>query len=227
MSTALETARRDPASMKGRILSAARVLFGEYGFHGVTTRMIAKSVGIDISTLHYHWGDKRGLYEAVIANLSAEIGVKLAEIEKQVHGRPLSVRLAVAIDVMCDHLFDHPEAANLILHSYFAKTRPEAGLDASLTEHVANIAIAMGLALDRCQVSPEANARVLAVWNAVTNFTSGESLFRPMLGVDHGRYVKVVKDTLKFILIPAFTRPPASPDRADVPDNRGEGPRNH
>ncbi|MBW1801886.1 MAG: helix-turn-helix transcriptional regulator, partial [Deltaproteobacteria bacterium] len=36
--------------MKGRILSAARRIFGEYGFHGATTRMIAQEVGIDIST---------------------------------------------------------------------------------------------------------------------------------------------------------------------------------
>jgi AcrR family transcriptional regulator len=36
----------------------ARKIFGEYGFHGTTTRMIAQEVGIDISTLHYHWGEK-------------------------------------------------------------------------------------------------------------------------------------------------------------------------
>ncbi|HCX01220.1 MAG TPA: TetR/AcrR family transcriptional regulator, partial [Syntrophaceae bacterium] len=39
--------------MKARILAAARRIFGEYGFHGTTTRMIASEVGIDISTLHY------------------------------------------------------------------------------------------------------------------------------------------------------------------------------
>jgi hypothetical protein len=37
-------------------LTAARRLFGEYGDHGVTPRMIAKDVGIDISTLYCHWG---------------------------------------------------------------------------------------------------------------------------------------------------------------------------
>ena len=56
MPSPLEKARQAPDSMKGRILSAARKLYGEYGFHGVTARMIAKEVGIDVSTLYYHWG---------------------------------------------------------------------------------------------------------------------------------------------------------------------------
>lgn len=45
--------------MKARILAVARKIYGEYGFHGTTMRMIAKEVGIDISTLHYHWGKRR------------------------------------------------------------------------------------------------------------------------------------------------------------------------
>ena len=129
MPTALEKARQAPDSMKARILSAARKLFGEYGFHGVTTRMIAKEVGIDISTLHYHWGEKQELYEAVLTDLSDEIRAKLVDIEALVHGKPLAVRLEVAIDVMCDHLFGNPESANLMLFSYFSKNRLTSDID--------------------------------------------------------------------------------------------------
>ena len=206
MPTALEKARQAPDSMKARILSAARKLFGEYGFHGVTTRMIAKEVGIDISTLHYHWGEKQELYEAVLTDLSDEIRAKLVEIEDLVHGKPLAVRLEVAIDVMCDHIFGNPESANLMLFSYFSKNRLTSDIDVRLTRHLANIAVAMGLAVDKSQVPPQANARVLAVWNSVINFAAGESFFRPLLRVDPQTYVQVVKETLKFILVPAFTQ---------------------
>jgi AcrR family transcriptional regulator len=34
--------------------------------------MIAQEVGIDISTLHYHWGEKKDLYEAVILATSPD-----------------------------------------------------------------------------------------------------------------------------------------------------------
>ena len=206
MPTALDIARQAPDSMKARILAAARRLFGEYGFHGVTTRMIAKAVGIDISTLHYHWGDKQELYEAVLTDLSDEIRGKLIEIEALVHGKPLHERLAVAIEVMCDHLFDNPEAANLMLFSQFSKNRITSALDARMGRHLANIAVAMGLAVDKSNVPARANARVLAVWNAVINFAAGEGSFRPMLKLDREAYMTVVKETLKFILIPAFTR---------------------
>lgn len=206
MPSTLEKARQAPDSMKARILTAARVLFGEYGFHGVTTRMIAKEVGIDISTLHYHWGEKQDLYEAVLTDLNDGIRGKLVEIEKMVHGKPLSVRLEVAIDVMCDHLFSNPESANLMLFSQFSKTRLTSEIDAQITRYLSNIAVAMGLAVDKANVPPQANARVLAVWNSVINFAAGESFFRPMLKLDPEGYIDVVKETLKFILIPAFAQ---------------------
>lgn len=206
MASPLEKARQDPESMKGKILTAARRLFGEYGFHGVTTRMIAKEVGIDISTLYYHWGEKQDLYEAVLTDLDDEIRDKLREIERIVKGKPIDVRLEVAIDVMSDHLFQNPEASNLMLFSFFSKTRTNSDPDARMAKRLANIAVAMGLALDKSHVPPQANARVLAVWNSIINFASGEGYFRPMLNLDRDAYLEVVKETLKFILIPAFAR---------------------
>lgn len=206
MPSPLEKARRDPGSMKARILESARKLFGEYGYHGVTTRMIAKKVGIDVSTLYYHWGEKQDLYEAVLTDINDEIRDKLSEIERMVRGRPLDYRLGIAIDVMCDYLFLRPEASRLILFSYFSKTRTDSIIDARMTEHIANIAIAMGLAFDKNNVSPQANARVLAVWNSVINFSAGKDFFKSLLKLDSEEYASVVKESLKFILIPAFTQ---------------------
>ena len=123
MPTPLEKAKKDPDSMKAKILNSARSLFAEYGYHGVTTRMIAKEVGIDISTLHYHWGDKENLYEAVITDLNDGMDNKLREIEKMVHGKPLGFRLEVAIDVMSDYFFANQAVAKLIMSSYYLKTR--------------------------------------------------------------------------------------------------------
>ena len=206
MPTPLEKARKDPESMKAKILFAARDLFAEYGYHGVTTRMIAKEVGIDISTLHYHWGDKEALYEAVIEDLTDEIEDKLREIEGIVHGRSLAYRLEVAIDLMCDYLFAQPAVAKLVMCSHFLKTRASAVLDERLFKQVSNIAIAMGLAPDKNDVSATANARVLAVSNAIYCFTAGQDFLRTILKVDQEEYQRVIRETLKFILIPAFTQ---------------------
>jgi AcrR family transcriptional regulator len=206
MPSALEKARQDPNSMKARILAAARRIFGEYGYSETTTRKIAKNVGIDISTLYYHWGEKQDLYEAVLQDVSEEIQSRLNQVEKTVSGKPLKDRLEVSIDMMCDYLFSHPEVSNLILFGYFSKTRHGVTMDIKIPEYISNIALAMELAADKKTVTVEDKARILAVWNTVLNFISGEDFFRPMLKTNHENYVNVVKETLKFILVPAFTR---------------------
>ena len=206
MPSRLERARQDPNSMKARILSSARKLFGEYGYNDTTTRMIAGDVGIDISTLYYHWGEKQDLYEAVLIEISDEIQKKLNEVEKKVSGLDLTTRLEIAIDMMSDYLFSHPEVSNLILFGYFNKTRHGVTLDISMSQHITNIAVAMGLSDSRERVSTEAKARILAVWNTVLNFISGENFFRPLLETNREEYIRVVKETLKFILVPAFTK---------------------
>lgn len=179
MRSPLDKARQDPGSMKARILTIARKLFGESGYSSTTTRMIAKEVGIDISTLYYHWGEKSDLYEAVITDLNDEIQKQLKGIEKLARGKNLKERLEIAIDNVCDYLFAHPEASNLILYRYFTKKNHEPNIDIRIPEYINNIAVAMGLALDRRHISPQAKARVLAVWNSGFNFISGENFFDP------------------------------------------------
>jgi AcrR family transcriptional regulator len=205
MPSPLEKARQDPKSMKARILASARRIFGEYGYNKTTTRMIAKDVRIDISTLYYHWGEKQDLYEAVLEDVGDEIQHKLNGIERNVSGQSLTKRLEIALDMMCDYLFSHPEVPNLILYGYLNTSPNGVTLDIKMSEHIANIAVAMKLAPNKNEISVQARARILAVWNTVLNFISAENFFRPMLDTNHADYVQVVKETLKFILVPAFT----------------------
>ncbi|MCL5808169.1 MAG: TetR/AcrR family transcriptional regulator [Deltaproteobacteria bacterium] len=206
MTTPLEKARKDPESMKARILDCARRIFGQYGFHGTTTRMIAQAVGIDISTLHYHWGGKKDLYESVVVDINKDLRQKLIEVEKAIHGLPLSERLDISIDLTTDYLFEHPEISNLILFRYFGKTRSNGNIDSIIPEFAADIARSMGLAQDKKNVAPETMMKVLAVMNSIHNFISGEGFFQDMVKVERERYIALVKETLKFIHIPAFTQ---------------------
>ncbi|ABW67352.1 TetR/AcrR family transcriptional regulator [Desulfosudis oleivorans] len=206
MPTPLEKARSNPDSMKARIFASAQKLFAEYGYDGTTTRMIAKDVGIDISTLYYHWGEKKELYMAVLEHFKREIGSKLKEIEAMVRGKSLETRLDVAIDEMCDYLFDRIEVTRLILFSSFIKSRDTDDLGVAISDHISNIAVAMGLAMDKSSITPEAKARVMAMVLSLFSFISGEIFLRPILNIDAPEYVRTVKETLKFTLIPAFTR---------------------
>jgi len=253
MISTLEKARKDPDSMKAKILKVARRVFGEYGFHGATTRLIAQETGIDISTLHYHWGDKANLYESVILDITDDLKSELAEVEKVIHGLPLAKRMEIAIGMVTDYLFACPEISNLILFRYFGKTRHEAAVDPStaskprsgergkksrpsisrgavrlsngsgstlsmpraeaggsrrvdfhMPEFVSDIARSMHLSESSKDVPVEAKMKVLAMMNAIYNFISGEEFFRSMLALKRNDYISMVKQTLDFILIPAF-----------------------
>ncbi len=205
MASSLEKAKQNPESMKAKILTSARKIFGEYGFHGTTTRMIAKAVDIDISTLYYHWGEKGDLYEAVIRDISDGLRQKLIEVEKIVKGRPLEERLEIAIEEMSDYLFANPEISNLTLFRYFTKTRHGSIIDFKVPEYISDIAYSMGISKDRKNVPNDAKMKVLFIMNAIHNFVSGENFFRPMLGVDRETYIRESKETLKFFSLSAFT----------------------
>jgi AcrR family transcriptional regulator len=55
------------------ILDAAEVVFADSGFHGATTRAIAERAGANAALIHYYFGSKEALYEAVIARRSGAI----------------------------------------------------------------------------------------------------------------------------------------------------------
>jgi TetR/AcrR family transcriptional regulator, regulator of cefoperazone and chloramphenicol sensitivity len=203
METTLEKARKDPDSMKGRILAVARRVFGEYGFHGTTMRMIAHEVGIDISTLHYHWGEKKDLYEAVIIDINNDLREKLIEVEEVIHGLPRGERVAISLDMMTDYLFDHPEISNLILFRYIAKTRHDVTLDFRVPEFTRDIVHSMGLPEDKDNVG-QSMISIITVMNSLHNFISGEEFFRPMVKASRDRYKRLVKETLKSIYVVAF-----------------------
>jgi AcrR family transcriptional regulator len=68
--TAVKPGRGRPAKsagvdLKQTILDAAEGLFARHGFYGVTTRQVAAEAGVDTALIHYYFGAKRELFDAV------------------------------------------------------------------------------------------------------------------------------------------------------------------
>jgi len=66
----LEKTRVDPEGTPARILDAAESVFAEHGFAGTSTREIARRAGVPFGALHYHWGSKKELWEAVFQRVT-------------------------------------------------------------------------------------------------------------------------------------------------------------
>lgn len=60
-------------STRERILEAAAVEFAEQGYAGARVAAIAQRSGANVERLYYYFGDKRGLFAAVMGDVMAQI----------------------------------------------------------------------------------------------------------------------------------------------------------
>jgi AcrR family transcriptional regulator len=64
---------RDVEATRRRLLDAARTLFAEHAFDDVTVRDICREARANLALVNYHFGDKQGLYLALMNEAIAAI----------------------------------------------------------------------------------------------------------------------------------------------------------
>jgi TetR/AcrR family transcriptional regulator, regulator of cefoperazone and chloramphenicol sensitivity len=69
---------KDPTNPRQRLLDEASRLFSERGFDAVTTREICAAANLNPGAIHYHFGDKDGLYREVLRQPIHELKAQLA-----------------------------------------------------------------------------------------------------------------------------------------------------
>jgi AcrR family transcriptional regulator len=96
----------DPSHTEARLLEAAGEIFAEFGYRSATVRQICEKAGANVAAVNYHFGDKEGLYLAVLRS------VPNAHAEKYPPGRGLEgnasaeARLRAYIDSLLHRVFD-------------------------------------------------------------------------------------------------------------------------
>ena len=68
MNTPMISVPQKQRPVRERILEAAEAVFAESGYEGATVTDIAARAGLPKSNLHYYFGTKEALYEAVLLN---------------------------------------------------------------------------------------------------------------------------------------------------------------
>ena len=99
---------RPPVQQRGedtrlRILQAALEVFAAEGYEGASTRTLAQRAGVNLPALQYYFGNKEGLYRAVIDRLGETLERRIApvteEIRRLMANGPIPRRQAV--DLLC------------------------------------------------------------------------------------------------------------------------------
>ena len=111
----------DPVETRRGILNAAEECFAASGFVGATTRRVAARAGVNVATLHYHFGSKEKLYRAVLDAATRQDVPFLAS------GETPEERLSSAVDTLWDFGAAHPTLPRLSLLHRLAGPAPAAG----------------------------------------------------------------------------------------------------
>lgn len=60
---------------RDRLLDSAEELFANFGLYGVTVRNVAEHAGVDSALIHYYFGTKRGMFDAVFGRRAETINI--------------------------------------------------------------------------------------------------------------------------------------------------------
>jgi len=104
-------ARDQPHGTAAKILDAAEHVFAEHGYAGTSTREIARQADVPFGALHYHWGSKKQLWDAVFRRLADRTRDTI--IGNFTPGATLGALLDNLVDAFLDFFAQHRTVARL------------------------------------------------------------------------------------------------------------------
>lgn len=130
----MKAAGTAPATTRGRprkaaiakhasasILDAAEDLFSKHGFYGTTIREVARQAQVDTALLHYYFGNKRGLFDAVFQRRAEYINtLRIDALNSYERSAGARVTVEGAIEAFTGPLFDTAATGDPGWHNYFA-----------------------------------------------------------------------------------------------------------
>lgn len=80
---------------KSKILDVAEKLFAEVGIHATSIRQIVSEAGVNVASLHYHFGSKEAVIHQIITRRLQPINEqkikRLDQLEADANGKPLNL----------------------------------------------------------------------------------------------------------------------------------------
>ena len=92
-----------------RILKAAERLFSKRGIDAVSIRDITDAAKVNSASIHYHFGSKGGLIEAMLARWAGELVARRGKMLDAIEAKP-KVRLRDVVEVLVWPMVDLGES---------------------------------------------------------------------------------------------------------------------
>ncbi|WP_366658292.1 TetR family transcriptional regulator [Fodinicurvata sp. EGI_FJ10296] len=96
-SAGAEPEKRDAATA---ILDAAEAIFADRGFDGASTRPIADRAGVNLALIHYYFGNKEKLFNAVFERRSDAINARRRSMIADLHAGGSGPTLEAVLDAL-------------------------------------------------------------------------------------------------------------------------------
>src|SRR5688572_32848871 len=113
------------------ILDVAENLFGEFGYEGTSTRLLAKEAGVNVAMISYYFGSKEKLFEALVERRTRHTREKLTSLVKEETDPWL--KLSKVIDLYVERILSNPHFHRIICREISLQQRSE------MTENINNI----------------------------------------------------------------------------------------
>jgi AcrR family transcriptional regulator len=101
-----ESRRADGERTRDQLMDAAESLFAHRGVEAVSVRSVNTAAGLAAASVHYHFGDKDGLLEQVIARRGGEVVARQAELLAAVEAADGAPDPETAVRVLAEPLFE-------------------------------------------------------------------------------------------------------------------------
>ncbi|MGN2640786.1 TetR/AcrR family transcriptional regulator [Nocardia takedensis] len=94
---------------------AGRRLFADKGFTATSAELLVAEAGVTRGALHHHYGDKRGLFLAVLEQLEVDNTAEIRAAMRAVEGEDLMVGMAVGLNAFLE-ICQRPEMIRIALY---------------------------------------------------------------------------------------------------------------